>query len=223
LKFCGNFVEEPVALFQFSISEAETNPQNDSEYGGNVMEESKFIKGVQKTSAILFKMEDFLTSATFCAMLALIVVQVFVRFCLTTPLAWTEELTRTFFLISSFFGGAACVKTRSNVEINLLASVIKRISKGRRHQEVLLTHAFDMAASLIGVLFSIVITYFMWTYTLDLKHQGQISIALEYPLFWVTSTISVALALMGIHYLFHFIESAYIVAAQGGKKEDCEQ
>lgn len=184
------------------------------------MSESKFIKSIHKVSDAFFKVEDFVTLITFCVMLILIVVQVFVRCCLTTPLAWTEELTRAFFIVSSFWGGAACVKARSNVEINLLTSVIRKASKGNSQKEELIANSVDILANLIGAVFSIIISYYMWGYTMDLKRQGQISIALEYPLFWGTTAITVALVLMGIHYLFHLIESAYYVATHVGSGKE---
>lgn len=181
------------------------------------MGESKFIKGVAKLSNAFFAAENALTLVTFCIMLALIIVQVFVRFCLTSSLAWTEELIRTFFIISSFWGGAACVKIRQNVEINLLSSVVKKLARGDAGREQMMANTVDIFASLIGMVFSAVISYFMWVYTLDLQRQKQISIALEYPLFWVTAVITVALVLMGIHYLFHLLESLGYVISHLGK------
>ena len=186
------------------------------------MEGSKFIRGVSKISNAFYAVENILTLSTFCVTLLLIVVQVFVRFCLTSPLAWTEELIRTFFIISSFWGGAACVKARTNVEINLLSVAIKKISNGNTWKNNMLTKSLDIVANLIGIVFSVVVCKFMWEYTLDLKRQGQISIALEYPLFWVTAVITVALLLMGVHYLFHFLESGHYVVSHLGKKTEDE-
>lgn len=187
------------------------------------MYKSSFMNRLAKVSDAFFKIEDVVTLFTFCVMLVLILIQVFVRCFMTVPLAWTEELTRAFFLVSCFWGGAACVKARTNVEINLLTSVIRKASKGDQAKEAFLANAVDILANLVGMIFSIVVSYYMLAYTMDLKEQGQISIALEYPLYWGTGVITVALVLMGVHYFFHMIESAYYVATHvGSHQEECD-
>lgn len=70
----------------------------------------------------LLRFYDWGALASFCAMMACILIEVFSRNLLHAPTAWAEELSRLFFIWSVFMGSASAWRRGAHIIIQVLVS-----------------------------------------------------------------------------------------------------
>ncbi|MDR2088690.1 MAG: TRAP transporter small permease [Clostridiales Family XIII bacterium] len=154
---------------------------------------------------IICTAETAVATAMFVLMLAMIVIQVFCRYVVHIPLAWAEEFMRFLFITTTFLGAAVCTRTRSHVEINFIGALVKRVVKDRLRTENILNR-IDVVVYLTGMTFCGFVTKLLFEYTVKLKAQGQLSSAMEIPLWCVAAFILAGMFMCAVHYVINLIE-----------------
>ena len=153
--------------------------------------------GINKVLVIF---EEIISITFFVVMLTLMVVQVLFRYVLKIPLAWSEELIRYLFVVTSFFGAAIASFERNHIEINLTDFFLGN-TKNRVRSEGLLWLIADMITFLIIVVFA----YLTFDHAYILYETKQISCAMGMPMFWVVGAMFIGSVLMAIHYLYFIV------------------
>ncbi len=99
----------------------------------------------------LDKALDAFATAVFLAIFGVILLQVFMRYVLGSPLVWTEELARYLFIWISFLGWVFAIRTGSHIRIGFLAdSLPPALSKILAIASSLLSIAFACALGWYG-------------------------------------------------------------------------
>ena len=150
--------------------------------------------------------EKIIATLLFFLMLILMLVQVIFRYVLHQPLAWSEEALRFTFIAASFVGAIVATRERKHVEINFLFAFVSKIAKTKKMQTKILSGC-DIVATAICAGFCAFLFQMMWTYTMDLKSQSQISVAMEMPMWWVGAVVSISLLLCGFHFILNLLNA----------------
>lgn len=118
--------------------------------------------------------------------------QVFFRFVLQAPLAWTDETARYAFIWMVFVGSAVAVKKRTHIRVDLLEIIVKNDSFKATLQFInwCLFLLFAAIATWIGV--EVCAGLLRWPYG---------SPALEIPMFWVFLSLPVGMGLTTLRIL----------------------
>ena len=147
----------------------------------------KFFAGVDKVFFVL----AFLSLG---GMAVLITMQVFFRFVLNAPLAWTEELARFGFIWSTFFGGYLGARQAQHISVELIQDMFpKTVKKGMQSVSFFITGCFFL-----------LIPYYL--VTLWSKLCAQTSAALNIPMNWIYLGMLIGCFFMGLSYLWDAVK-----------------
>ena len=126
-------------------------------------------------------------------MTLLISLQVFFRYVLHAPLAWTEELARFGFIWMTFFAGYLGARRAQHIGVeliqNLFPATVKKIMK--------------FISALVASAFFLMVVYYL--VTLWKKLAMQTSAALNIPMNWIYLGMLVGCFFIGIAYLYEAI------------------
>ena len=154
---------------------------------------------VERFADGLCKVEKGIMNVFFLAMMVIMFIQVFARYVLHTPLAWTEEVMRFSFILASFFGAAVCTHTRKHVVINFLSIIVTKITKDEKKQNVIYAF-FDLIFDAVCFCFCLWLTWMMFEYSLDLQAKNQLSTAMLFPMWYIGWGISASFVLTSFHF-----------------------
>ena len=147
----------------------------------------KFFTGVDKVFFVL----SFLSLGT---MAVLITLQVFFRFVLNAPLAWTEELARFGFIWSTFFAGYLGARKAQHIGVELVQDLFPiTVKKGMKS-----------VSALIAGGFFVLIPYYLVTFWPKLASQT--SAALNIPMNWVYLGMLVGCFFTGLSYIWDAVK-----------------
>lgn len=167
----------------------------------------------------LCKVEKVIMVIFFLAMMVIMFVQVFARYVLHSPLAWTEEVMRFSFILSSFFGAAVCTHEHKHVVINFLSLIVTKITKDENKQNV--SYAFfDLIVDAVCFVFCLWLTYMMANYAMDLQAKNQLSTAMLFPMWYIGYGIAASFVLTSFHFALNTASSFKVFNQQrkGGVK-----
>lgn len=100
-------------------------------------------------------------------MVVVTIMQVFCRFVLFSPLAWSEELT-TYLQVALIFPGIAyCVKNKTHIEMTAVYDCMPQIVKT----------IFNIVANIVLVICGV---YFIWSVRLFLGAQKQVALTMPW-------------------------------------------
>lgn len=129
-----------------------------------------------------------------------VVLQVFFRYVVNNPIAWTEELSRYSLVWLTFLGAAYAVSLKQNISIEILRNVLSPLGK-----KVMYT-----IATLVSLLFCIFLI--QYGYILASSSMNQLSPVLQVPMGVIYYIIPVSAFLFGTNLISMFV--------QEWKKED---
>ena len=161
---------------------------------------------VERFADGLCRVEKVIMTFFFMAMMIIMFVQVFARYVLHTPLAWTEEVMRFSFILASFFGGAVATHEHKHVVINFLSLIVNKITKDENKQNVIYAF-FDLIVDAVCFVFCLWLTYMMWTYAADLQAKDQLSTAMLFPMWYIGYGIAVTFFLTSFHFALNTASS----------------
>lgn len=163
------------------------------------------------------KVEKTITWIVFAFMLALLLIQVFCRFVLKMPLAWSEELVRYTYVAVSFTGAIVAVHEHSHISIDILPSMLAmKIKDERKLTRVL--DSVDIFASAVQVVLFVILTKWMIDYNIDIQVKGQITTAMQFPIWIFCLPVTISLALMAFHNILNILSDIMKLVGKGGAK-----
>jgi len=137
-------------------------------------------------------------------------VQVFFRFVLQSPLAWTDETARYAFIWMVFLGSAVAVKKKTHIRVDLLEMLIKK----QKVREIIefINWCLFLAFSLITVFIGIGVTNGLLRFPYG-------SPALGIPMFWVFLSLPVGMGLTSFR-IIQFMFKRYVLKIENKPKEE---
>ena len=112
---------------------------------------------VKKTGKyILQNFEGIIASLLFCVTLALVMLNVIMRYVFKTGIPWSEEFATGCFVWTAFVGAAACYKHRAHVGVDILVNRLPRSP-----QNIVKIIIDILMAVLCGIFFILSIKYIM--------------------------------------------------------------
>ena len=139
---------------------------------------------------IIRNVNDAVVVVLFLAMTITVIIQVFFRFVIQSPLRWTEELARYLVLMAS----AIAMRNRSHLQVDVLTSALPQ--KPKR----ILTAIVD----LLTIVFLCIMTYF--GFKVVQSTTAQTSPAMQIPMALIYAAFPTGGALMIMEQLLTFIE-----------------
>lgn len=161
---------------------------------------------VERFADGLCKVEKVIMTAFFIAMMLIMFIQVFARYVLHSPLAWTEEVMRFSFILASFFGAAVATHEQKHVVINFLSLIVNKVTKDESKKDVIYAF-FDLLVDIVCFLFCLWLTWMMWDYSMDLQAKNQLSTAMLFPMWYVGWGITAAFLLTSFHFALNSASS----------------
>ena len=137
----------------------------------------------------------------------LVCLQVFFRYVLNSPLAWTEDWMVYTFCWLIYMAAAACVKTRGHLQVDLLYD---RLPQGTQKIVTLLNDIVWLGFSLVMVYSSFVMVKMQYT-----KHI--VEVASKIPTWVGYFAVTFGMGLMAIRLLFNIVED---VKNLSGKEDE---
>lgn len=92
--------------------------------GMGVSMSNTFVEGVQKFRRVLNKTEDVVTVVVSVLLVVVVFFQVFFRYALNSPLAWSEELARFIFIWLVFIASALVLRDDSHMSMNFFVNLM---------------------------------------------------------------------------------------------------
>jgi TRAP-type C4-dicarboxylate transport system permease small subunit len=172
---------------------------------------------VDKLASGVYFIEKWIVVILFLNMLLLMFIQVFARYVIHSPLAWTEELMRFSFIVASFFGAAVATYEGKHVVINFLTMLMNKLTDNQSKRDRF-CHFFDCIVDAVCFLFCGYLSSVLFAYASDLHVKNQLSTALLMPMWWIGYAIAASLALCSFHFLINLLQQL----SRKAKKEEIE-
>lgn len=132
--------------------------------------------------------ERVLVSSVLALFSIVLILQVFMRFVMRSPLPWPEELSRYLLIWTAFFGSSLAVREARFINIDVLASM----STGWVRK------AFHLTMHLGFLLFCVVATYHSLGFIISIAKSGQVSPAMGIPMWLVYCAAPLGLSLAAV-------------------------
>ena len=174
------------------------------------MEKNNMITKISNGFAAV---EKTITWILFAMMLGLMLMQVFCRYVLRSPLAWAEESITYSYIAVSFIGAIVAVHEKNHISIDIVLSIVNRACKTERTKAIVLDF-LDIFAEIVQVIFFVVLTMWMANYNMDIAAKGQITTANLWPMWLMCLPVTVSCGLMAFHALLNSLESAVDIRAK---------
>ena len=126
---------------------------------------------------LYYNFEEIVMVSLLCAMVIIMIIQIFCRYVLGMSLSWSEEITRYLFVWSAFMSISLCTKLTINIRID---QIIRLFSvRGRALVKIVnLTIEFAFFAYMLP---------FAYRYLISTIESGQVSPACGIPMYLVQS------------------------------------
>lgn len=134
-------------------------------------------------------LEEYILVYSMMFSVALVFLQVIMRYVFSSSLSWSEELARYLFLWQIWLGASYAVKERKHLRIEAVQSMIKSASGKIR---------FELVALFLWLVFSIFMVYKGGELVKLLFIRGQVSPAMRVPMAYAYASVPVGCLLMSI-------------------------
>lgn len=133
--------------------------------------------------------EEYLLIYSLMFSVALIFIQVVMRYIFHNSLSWSEELARYLFLWQIWLGASYAVKEHRHLRIQMIQDLIKNPYR---------KNLFELFVLLLWLGFSVFMTFEGSTLTSLLFQRGQVSPAMRLPMAYAYASVPVGCGLMSI-------------------------
>ena len=140
--------------------------------------------------------EKTAVTALLGTMILVVFLQVIFRFVVKGSLPWSEELARYVMVWAVFIGASMGAKSGAHIGVEAFVKLFSR----RWRKPLVVVSAF------FSVLFCSVVFYLSAKVVFNILKAGQVSPAMEIPMYWAYAAVPVGILLMGIR----FVEAAAI-------------
>ncbi len=137
----------------------------------------------------LSKFEDIVCVFSLLIASFLIFINVVLRYAFHSGFPWSEELIRYLFAIVTFIGLSMGVKRNSRISIDIVALSMKSDSAKK---------VVELGINLTQLLFAFILAVIAFRYTKFVFNSGQVSSALELPIFYLYLLVTIAFVLLAI-------------------------
>lgn len=135
--------------------------------------------------------ERILITASLCAISLILILQVFMRYFLRAPFVWSEELARYLLVWTAMLGVSLAVREGRHIKVDLLPTIM-----GPRAGRV-----FDFCAHFGVLIFCMLMIWFGVPLIERLAKIGQLSPALDIPMWMIYLSVPVGFGMAGIRAL----------------------
>lgn len=156
------------------------------------------MKFIQLFSNGIYKLEKIMVFLLIPAMLLAMVLDIFFRYFLNSPLIWGQEVALYTFVWTSFIGASMSIQSKAAVAITIF---VDRVNSKVRNILILI-------GLLISTLFCIYIFYLSLQWILSPSIQFQKSITTQIPMIYIYVCIPISLFFMSIHFI-HWLMDAF--------------
>lgn len=160
---------------------------------------------IMKTDKAVYNVEKVITVIFMYALVAILFINVLFRFVLFIPSAWAEELGRYVFVWLVYMGSATAMFKWEHIDINLVDSIIDRLTRNNTELGEKILAAIKKAAVVITIAYLIFLVWEYGKYLQQVKNIGLKSMFLSFGLEVPMSAIFFCGFLMIFHavcYLF---------------------
>lgn len=165
---------------------------------------TRAMNSIVKLDTLLVRIQYALLASLFILMLALMLAQVFCRYFLEMPLAWSEEVARYMFIIVTYLGAAIAIAEKSHIEINVTGLFLdKFVTTEKQVQNI--ENYLELSRSSVTLIISTILAYYCAVYAYEDYTFNQVSTALAIPLYLVSGFIFASMILMIFHSLVQSI------------------
>lgn len=168
------------------------------------VKDAKWFKGMVKIEEALATSISWLCAAWFATMILCMVWQVVSRFILHMSVPWTDELSRYLWITLCFLGAGAAISHNEHVEINIIASLLKKKEDSKKY---MLARLSDIVRYTVMLCLSIFMAYLWIEFTLKAMKLGQASAAMMIPMVVPYFIIDFGMVSIALHSLFRLIIS----------------
>lgn len=156
---------------------------------------------------ILLNLDSIITGGALIATTVLVLVNVFMRYFLNSPLTWSEEVATACFVWAIFMGGAVTFRRKAHLGVDIIVKMLP--PRVRTAVEVVNDVIIMVILTLLTYLSGV---YVMNSYT-KLTNVLQISTA------WISSAITLGFGLSWIYGLVYTVQNMKELGKGGRKKE----
>lgn len=156
------------------------------------------MNAIRRLNAIAVKCQSTMLILMFLVLLALMLIQVVYRYFLELPLPWTEEIARYVFVIVTYLGASIAVAENSHIEINVRDLLLDKLF-GREQPREYANRVLTLVAEAVTLTIAGIITYEFVFMVVDDFVFDQVSIALGFPMYFVTGFVLVCLTTLTMH------------------------
>jgi TRAP-type C4-dicarboxylate transport system permease small subunit len=148
------------------------------------------------------KLEEYVLVGSLGVTVALVFLQVIMRYVFNNSLYWSEELTRYIFIWQIWLGASIGLREKKHIKVEVLESVLSPAWK----------LAFDILASLIWLAANGFLLYSGTRLVIDLFQKHSVSTALQVPLWIVYAALPVSTFVIIIRQLLHLWDDVKAVS-----------
>lgn len=144
-----------------------------------------------KLLTYLDKIQTAIVVVALSLMIVVVGLQVFFRFVIKGSLPWSEELSRYLMIWTVYIGASLGAKEGAHIGVEAFISFLpKKLYKFA-----------CLVAGIISIIFCIVIAMLSFKVVQGIYNAGQLSPAMEIPMWWAYGAIPVGSVLMAISFL----------------------
>ncbi|MDY6047729.1 MAG: TRAP transporter small permease [Anaerobutyricum sp.] len=166
--------------------------------------DANWFQGIVKIERTLTNAISWICTVWFAVMILCMVWQVVSRFILHISVPWTDEASRYLWITLCFIGAGAAISDNEHVEINIIASLLK---KKEHNKKFALARLSDMVRYTIMLALAVFMTYLWVEFTMKAMKLGQLSAALMIPMVVPYIIIDIGMISVAVHSLFRLIIS----------------
>lgn len=152
---------------------------------------------MRKLEFMVSRSEEIIIGVLLLTASVILFANVFARYALNLGIPWAEELVRYEIIWMVFLGGSVAARQGLHIGVDI---IVKFAPPAMRRAVVLMINA-------IAIAFCVFIVYFGTELVMLTRMFGQVTPALQIPMWLVQLAIPVGSALMGIRFTQHFIRA----------------
>lgn len=149
-----------------------------------------------KLLSFLDKLQTGIVVVALGGMIVVVGLQVFFRFVVKGSLPWSEELARYFMVWAVFIGASLGAKEGAHIGVEAFVRLLPKP----------LYKVACILAGIISIVFCIVVTFLSVKVVNNIYLSGQLSPAMEIPMYWAYLAMPVGMILMAISFLQAVVE-----------------
>jgi len=140
----------------------------------------------RKVFFYLNHIEEIIAGILFVLMVIIINVEIFNRYFLLSPGAYSEEIAKYLFIWSVFFAMVYAVKENAHIVTNIIPD----------KTPIHILKIIEITSTVIFILFSVFMIYYGWVYTVKMYQFERLSEAMGAPLYYFCVSVPVGFSLV---------------------------